>query len=100
MRYPHRTYCDALAEIREIVSKLSIFNFHKSKDVLALLVEEMQTYGNRMESGLSYSHNIDKLHKKRKELQIEVDTLNKALGKKESRRSSWQDLVDEIEEES
>jgi len=73
--YPNRTYCAALGELRKLVSKLNIFNFFFHKGILISLIEEVQTYGNRMEAGLEYGNDLKELHRDRSRLAKEVKAL-------------------------
>jgi len=77
--WPHRTYCDTLEEQRKLVRSINIFNYKRVKAILLSLIEENQTYGNRMEAGLSYKEDLDGLHKKRKKLRKEVDLLKEQV---------------------
>lgn len=75
--YPHRTYCDVLHEMREILKAGS--QLHTMAPVLKSLVEELQVYGNRMESALQYEEDILSLHDRRKKLVTEIKELKKQL---------------------
>lgn len=68
MSFPHRTYCDTLTEMRAVLVAMSPFNVEQSRAVLKTLIEECQTYGNRMEAGLHYSKDLEFLHNERKHL--------------------------------
>lgn len=85
MSFPHRTYCDTLHEMREIVDNLNFLTASKSKYILKSLIEECQTYGNRMEAALAYGHNIDRLHEERKELEEKVKELRKEVPEKQEK---------------
>lgn len=71
--FPHRTYCDVLAEIRTLLDGISIFNYKKTAVLVRMLVEECQIYGNRMEAGLNYEKDIQKLHMRRQKLIKELE---------------------------
>lgn len=73
--YVHRTYCDVLQEMRDIVKHMDEFNIVQSRSILKSLVEELQVYGNRMETALSYKGDLEKLHDKRKRLITYVEGL-------------------------
>lgn len=75
----HRTYCDTLHEMRDIVKHLSVWNISRSAAVLSTLIEECQTYGNRMEAGLYYGGDLDRLHKKEKALRKAISKLSEQL---------------------
>lgn len=74
--FPHRTYCDVLSEIRTLLDGISIWNYKKTASLVRMLTEECQTYGNRMEAGLNYEKDIQKLHMRRQQLirELEVAT--------------------------
>jgi hypothetical protein len=48
--FVNRTYCDTLEECRNILKHMNVFNYKKSVYILHSLIEECQTYGNRMEA--------------------------------------------------
>ena len=73
--YPNRTYCDTLAEMRKLIKTTNIFTYKRTIKIIGALVEECQTYGNRMEAGLEYTSDLNHLHSKRKELRKEVKKL-------------------------
>lgn len=72
MSFPHRTYCDSLAEARKILKLMNSFNLENSKHQLISLLEECQTYGDRMEAGLHYTRDINELHNRRSKLNKEI----------------------------
>lgn len=75
--FVHRTYCDVLHEMRDILKHMDEFNIVQSRSILKSLVEELQVYGNRMETALSYKGDLEKLHDKRKRLTDYVEALEK-----------------------
>lgn len=77
--YPNRLVCSALEEMRKQVKNINIFTYHRNKAMLNSLIEEVQTYVNRMESALEYKSDIEELHKKRKKLRDEVKKLKEQL---------------------
>lgn len=79
----HRTLCDALEDSRRVISKLDRYNHAETKSVISGLIEEIQTYGNRMEAALAYSNELVKLHEERKKYQAQVDDLKLTLNIKE-----------------
>ena len=82
----NRTYCDTLREMRAILKRSSVWTWHRDRKILYSLVEECQTYGNRMEAGLDYKRDLNYLHEERKKLREQVKTLKeerKALGGEE-----------------
>jgi hypothetical protein len=81
--YLNRTFCDTLEEQRKLLSKISIWNYKRTVSCLDSLVEEAQTYANRMETALEYQKDIHKLHKKRKALKEEIKLLKECLPEKE-----------------
>ena len=80
--YTHRYLCSVLEEMRDIIGKVSIWNYTRSISILALQVEEAQVHANRMEAALGYAKDIKALHEDRKKLQAEVDALNGLLPEK------------------
>lgn len=60
---------------------MSIFSYFRNKALLRSLIEECQTYGNRMEAGLNDQLDIQVLHKKKSKLEAEVRVLAKSAGK-------------------
>ena len=80
--YLYRTLCDVLDEMRKA---------HETHNYsyLSGLIEEAQSMGNRMESGLSASRQLyelkdeyKKLNKKKKNLQAKIATLEKVSNDK------------------
>lgn len=63
----NRTWCQTLDEMRQIVK-----TGHIRQDMMMSLIEELQVYGNRMESALGDLSDLESLHqdikKKKKEL--------------------------------
>lgn len=78
--YPNRTLCDTLEEMRQIM-KLSDEN-----TTLRTLVEEAQTYANRMECAMSDWKDVREAHAKKKELKEEIAELKKELKDLEKRK--------------
>lgn len=72
---PSRTLCDALRELRDIVKILDDNNLDKAKSILSLLAEEIQVYGNRMESALYDKKDIEYYREELKDLKKEVKKL-------------------------
>lgn len=70
--FPRRTYCDVLQEMRVLLDNISLYNYKRSASVIKMLVEECQIYGNRMEAGLGYQKDLNKLHEKRSALAKEL----------------------------
>ena len=79
----NRTLCSVLEEMRKC---------YKTRNFAALpgLIEEAQTYGNRMEGKLSDVHNYDDLKRRYKALKEEVKALEEKAGKtKPHKRHHW-----------
>jgi len=70
---PNRTCCDVLHEMKKTIEYLYDA---QQKRHLGSLIEELQTYVNRMESALSDIYDIRELHKERVKLKDEVEELN------------------------
>lgn len=77
--WPHRTYCTVLEELRSQIKVLDANNAYVVSSISMSLIEELQTIGNRMEAGLDYKRDIETLHKKRKELNKEVEALKEKV---------------------
>lgn len=86
--WSRRTFCDTLQEMRDILATITECNYTQVAAHLKSLIEENQTYGNRMEAGLGYKHNLINLHEECKELEIKVIALRKEAGI-EDRDKSW-----------
>ena len=96
--FNHRTFCDTIAEAKAVAKNLSRYNSKRSRDILVSLLEECQTYGNRMEAALYYQQDINSLHKQRKELREEVKRLRLEAGKKEMPRFTEKELLEGVED--
>jgi predicted RNase H-like nuclease (RuvC/YqgF family) len=64
----NRTLCDTLSEMRKC---------HEARHYgyLVGLIEEAQTYANRMEAALMDKHDIERMHESIKELKVEIKEL-------------------------
>ncbi len=76
---PNRTMCDALKEMRTILKKTGYLNLAVSKPVLEVLIEEVQSMGNRMEAALWTQHDIKKLEARKKSLAKEIKDLKEIV---------------------
>lgn len=72
-RWPHRTYCDVLQEMRDLLKNDN--HLPTVAPVVRSLVEELQVYGSRMEASLSYEKDIEELHQERKVLVKQIKEL-------------------------
>ena len=70
--FPNRSVCDCLTEMRAL---LKTMNDVHPRSTLITLVEEVQTYANRMESALEDASDIRQLYIKRSELKKELKEL-------------------------
>ena len=61
---PNRYMCSALEEMREQLKVLSEFNIERYRSITAMLIEEIQTMGNRMEAHLRDQAQLERLHTK------------------------------------
>ena len=75
MAYPNRYMCSALEEMRTILTKLDIHSIDRYKSLMAIMIEEVQTMGNRMEASLEDKGDVRKLTEKRAKLRREVEKL-------------------------
>lgn len=80
---PNRYMCSALDEMRDQLKLLSEFNIDRYKSITAMLIEEIQTMGNRMEAHLHDKAQLESLHdkirnakKKLKKLESKLDETN------------------------
>lgn len=88
--HPPRYLCDCLDEMRKILQNSeSLCSYKSRKRILLSLTEEIQVYANRMEAGLTYTENLETLHKMRKKLIDEVKGL-----KREKKELSKKDKAD------
>lgn len=85
----HRYVCEVLTEMRTYIKTLSDVT-SRNKNYMTSLVEEAQTYVNRMEAALYYHDDIDRLHdmlkvleEDKKKIKGEVDKLKSELPPKE-----------------
>ena len=97
--YRHRTFCDACEELRQQVKKLTVFNVFYARSIMQSLVEELQTSGNRMEAGLYYGQDLQKLHTKAKRLQKKVGRLKKEAAALESKKPTEEELLEDLEDD-
>lgn len=81
MSFPHRTICDAIEDCRRQNNNLDEYNYYRVQSNLKVLLEEIQSLANRMEAGLYYTQDLDKLHAKRKTLRLQVKELKSQLPK-------------------
>lgn len=72
---PNRYMCSALDEMRAQVKLLTPANMQRYISITSMLIEEIQTMGNRMEGHLEDMGDIDKMLQKRKELKNEIRDL-------------------------
>ena len=72
---PNRYYCSPLNECRVALGKLSIFNMCYFKKIFAILLEELQTHGNRMEAALEDKHDMHRYHDEAKKVHVELKVL-------------------------
>lgn len=77
---PNRYVCSALEEMRDQLKLLNHFTIGRYKKVTALMIEEVQTLVNRMESALGDWDDLQKLTDKRRKLKIEVRALEAKKG--------------------
>ncbi len=82
--WARRTFCDTLEEMRDQLKTLNFWNYKRVASHLAALIEENQTYGNRMEAGLSYKRSLSELHDEVKRLELKVKDLKASAGEKEN----------------
>ena len=91
---PNRFYCSALDECRVALGKLSIFNLWYFKKIFAILLEELQTHGNRMEAALEDKHDMHRYHDEAKKVHVELKALRMEKEELEVEIAEMQLLVD------
>ena len=91
---PNRYYCSALDECRVALGKLSIFNLWYFKKIFAILLEELQTHGNRMEAALEDKHDMHRYHDEAKEVHVELKALRMEKEELEVKIAEMQLIVD------
>lgn len=72
---PNRYMCSALEEMRAQLKLLAPANIIRYTSITSMLIEEIQTMGNRMEANLEDMGDIEKMLHKRKELKKEIRDL-------------------------
>ena len=90
----NRTYCDCLIEMRDYLNVLQEGNqkfTNKNKWYLICLVEELQTYGNRMESAIYDYKEILRTYRTYKKLKV-------AVRKKKGQLTELEDKIIAIKE--
>ena len=70
--YPNRTFCAVLEEMR---ASYDTYNFSNIKS----LIEELQTYGNRMEAGLYDKKDLEKLQDEKSKARKELKKLESKI---------------------
>lgn len=95
---PNRYMCSALEEMRDQLKLLSFYNIKRYKAITAMLIEEVQTMGNRMEAHLQDKQQLERLHLKIRKAKEQLKKLEEEIGNPgENEKSRIQELLDEIE---
>ena len=90
--------CSALEEMRDQLKLLSFYNIKRYKAITAMLIEEIQTMGNRMEAHLQDNQQLERLHLKIRKAKEQLKKLEEEIGNPvENGNSRIQELLDEIE---
>lgn len=76
--------CDVLSEMRTTLNTLNIFTIYRYRRLMATMIEEVQTMGNRMEAALADNADIRRHLKNRKTLKKEVEALEERKSKLEA----------------
>lgn len=74
----NRTWCQTLDEMRQITK-----SGHIRPDMMLSLIEELQVYGNRMESGLMDLSDLESLHQELKTKKAKLKELKLKLNEEE-----------------
>jgi len=72
---PNRYVCSVLEEMRDQLKLLDSVNITQYRSITSMMIEEVQTLVNRMESGLYDIQDLRDLTKEKKELKLEVKKL-------------------------
>lgn len=84
--YPNRTLCATLEEMRKLI-KLSPDGYSYGINTLLSLVEEAQTYANRMESAMEDWDDVREGHKEKHKLKEQLKQLNKGIKHLEDKKA-------------
>ena len=91
MSFPNRYMCEALDEMRALLKNLSIFNHYRYKKVMAMIIEEVQAMGNKMEGALSDKDDISRYEDERRDLKLKVKKLKRQVKNLEFAREELED---------
>lgn len=80
---PNRYVCSVLEEMRTQLRKLDRENIERYKSHTRMMIEEVQTLVNRMESALQDWDDLENLTKEKRELKLKVKKLRKKLAELE-----------------
>ncbi len=72
---PNRYLCSVLEEMRSQLKLLDTNNIERYRSITAMMIEEVQTLGERMESSLGDTKDVEELMIKRARLKKEVREL-------------------------
>ena len=93
--HPNRYWCNALDNCRIALKKLNILNIFFFKKQIAMLLEELQVYGSRMEAAIDDKQDLHRFHNEashtekelktlrmqKEELEVEIEGMEKTMGK-------------------
>jgi 5-bromo-4-chloroindolyl phosphate hydrolysis protein len=93
--HPNRYWCNALEDCRIALKKLNILNIFFFKKQIAMLLEELQVYGSRMEAAIDDKQDLHRFHNEashtekelktlrmqKEELEVEIEGMEKTMGK-------------------
>lgn len=80
---PNRYVCSVLEEMRDQLKLLDHDNLERYKSHTKMMIEEVQTLVNRMESALQDWDDLENLTKEKRQLKIKVKKLRKKLAELE-----------------
>ena len=98
MMYPNRYYCSVLKECRKALEKLNVFTVFFFKKQFAMLLEELQVYGNRMEAAIQDKADLHRYHSEAKVVHDELKVLNMNKEELEAQIAEMQLTVSKGEE--
>lgn len=91
--YPNRTLCDTLEEMRNVVKHVD----HRSMPLVSGLIDELQTYANRMEAALEDWSDVRKANEHKQELKDEIKELQLEKKKAQNKVHDMEEAVNELE---
>lgn len=76
----NRYVCSVLDEMRDQLKHLDVQNVDRYRSITAMMIEEVQTLVNRMESALGDQNDYERMLVKRSKLKKQIKKLESKLG--------------------